>query len=175
MKIADERAAIEAAFDQYRALLDEIPDAQFDASPAGGGWSYAEVYSHILQATLGSSIAAEKCAQATCKPTLKKTSLLGKLVLLFGRFPPVRVKTPKVLAQLMPVKKITKEEARNMLIKCRQRVDTIMPLVYKAPENCRISHPRFGMLNARQWLKFIRIHLKHHLKQIQRIKNKFAA
>jgi uncharacterized linocin/CFP29 family protein len=30
------------------------------------------------------------------------------------------------------------------------------------------------MLNAKQWFKFIRIHLEHHLKQLRRIKNKFG-
>lgn len=30
------------------------------------------------------------------------------------------------------------------------------------------------MLNAPQWFKFIRVHLQHHLKQLERIKNNFA-
>lgn len=175
MKIVDERAAIEAAFDQYRALLDEIPDAQFDASPVGGGWSYAEVYAHILKATLGSSIALEKATQGSCIPTNKKPTLFGRLLLLLGIFPPVKVKAPNAANNQPLADKITKEDARNLLIKCRRRIDTVIPLIHQSSNNCRTSHPRLGMLNARQWLKFIRIHLKHHLKQIQRIENKFTA
>jgi hypothetical protein len=167
-------AAIETAFDNYRARLDMIPDEQWDVTPPGGGWSFAEVYSHILQATLGASIAAEKCAQPNCKLTLKGPTLFGRILLLLGKFPPVKVKVAPTAPDRLSVVKITKEDARNLLIKCRKRMDTIMPLINKAPKNVRITHPRLGMLNARQWLKFIRIHLNHHLKQLQRIENKFS-
>ena len=58
MKISATRYAIEEVLDTYRNLLDTIPDDQFDVTPVDGGWSYSEVYSHILQATMGSTIAA---------------------------------------------------------------------------------------------------------------------
>lgn len=166
--------AIINALDDYRAQLDLIPDEQWNVTPPGGGWSFAEVYSHILQATLGSSIAAEKCSQSSCKLTLKGPTLFGRILLLFGKFPPVKVKVPSTAPDRLSVSKISKEEARNLLIKCRKRMDTILPLVYKASRRARIHHPRLGMLNARQWLRFMRIHLTHHLKQLQRIKNKFS-
>jgi hypothetical protein len=54
MNIGLQHKEIEAALDAYRSRLDIIPDNLFDVTPPGGGWSYAEVYSHILQATLGS-------------------------------------------------------------------------------------------------------------------------
>ena len=174
MKIAGEHKKIEAVLDTYRAKLDTIPDQLFDVTPPNGGWSYAEVYSHIMQATLGASIAMEKCTLSTCKPTNKKLNWQGRLVFLLGMLPPVKYKAPKVLNEKMPALKITKEEARNLIIKCRQRLDNIMPLMHNPDNDGRIQHPRLGMLNARQWLKFIRIHLKHHLKQLERIKNKFA-
>ena len=166
--------AILNALDDYRAQLDLIPDEQWDVTPPGGGWSFAEVYSHILQATLGSSIAAEKCSQSSCKPTNKKPTWFGRILLLIGKFPPVKVKVPPTAPDRLAVNKIIKEDARNLLIKCRKRIDTIAPLVYKAPKNCRVDHPRLGMRNARQWVKFIRIHLTHHLKQLTRIENKFS-
>ena len=166
--------AILNTLDDYRAQLDLIPDGQWDVTPPDGGWSFAEVYSHILQATLGSSIAAEKCTQSSCKPSIKGPTLFGRILLLLGKFPPVKVKVPPTAPDRLSVVKISKEEARNLIIKCRKRMDIILPLIYKAPKNARIAHPRLGMLNAGQWLKFIRIHLNHHLKQLQRIENKFS-
>jgi len=174
MKITDERKKTEDILDTYRSKLDTIPDDMFDATPPGGGWSFAEVYSHIMQATLASTMALERCTQKSCKPTDKKTNLLGKMVLLFGRFPPVKVKQPKSVAEKMPALKISKEEARNMIIKCRQRLDAMVTLMRNAENDGRVAHPRLGMLNAGQWLKFIRLHLAHHLKQLKRIENKFA-
>jgi hypothetical protein len=170
-----EHKAIETVLDVYRSRLDTRADEQFDVTPPGGGWSYAEVYSHIMQANLGSSIAAEKCTLSNCKPTTQGRSLIGFFVLTFMRFPPVRVKVPKAVAAATPAKKISKEEARNLLIKCRKRVNDIAPLVHDSPPHNRIKHPRLGMLNAGQWLKFILIHSKHHLKQLDRIEKKFRA
>ncbi|MCC8425251.1 DinB family protein [Mucilaginibacter sp. UR6-11] len=171
MKIAGARRAIDAALDNYRNQLDTIPDELFEATPPNGGWSFAEVYSHILQATIGSTIAAERCANGTCEPTKKGLTLVGRFALLFGYMP--KVKSTEEGAQI-PVKKLTKEEARNLLIKCRNRVDVITPKVYNAKQFSRFKHSRFGLLNAQQWFRFILVHLNHHLKQIERIKNKFS-
>ncbi|MFI5162404.1 MAG: DinB family protein [Sphingobacteriales bacterium] len=175
MTIEAERRAIDETLDIYRNSLDTIPDDLFDLTPPGGGWSYAEVYSHILQADLSSSIAVEKCTLSTCAPTSKGRTLIGLFVLTAERFPPFPVKVPKSVAAIIPAKKISKEEARNLIIKCRKRVNDLAPNIFDAPKNHRVKHARMGMLNARQWFKFILIHSKHHLKQLDRIENKFSA
>jgi hypothetical protein len=172
MSIANERRAIEEALDNYREQLNVITDEAFTQTPPDGGWSFAEVYSHILQATLGSTIALERCIHSNCEPTKKGTTLVGKILLLFGRFP--RANAPAIVNQKMPAVKITKEEAKNLIIKCRKRMETISPLVPAANKTSRYKHPRLGMLNAGQWFKFIRIHLQHHLKQVDRVKRKLS-
>ncbi len=173
MKLNRQRKLLEQALDKYRRELDLIPDAQFEITPPIGGWSFAETYSHILQADFGSLIAAEKCARKTADATTKRSNILGWMVLTTGSFPPVKVSAPA--AQLAIVKKITKEEARNLLIKVRARLESVMEIVKNAPENYRIKHPRLGMFNAKQWLKFTRIHTEHHLKQLKRIRKSFAS
>lgn len=172
MNIADERKAIDQTLDTYRDLLDVITDKQFAQSPKDGGWSIAEVYSHVLQATLGASIAVERCSNGTCDATRKGLTLMGRFVLFFRRFP-IKVTTPQAEAAKIPVSKISKEDARNLIIKCRRRIDTVAPKIAEETGIHKIKHTRLGMLNGKQWFKFALIHLKHHLKQIDRIKNKF--
>jgi hypothetical protein len=173
MNLSKERKAIDTALDSYRARLDTIPDEQFLETPPGGGWSYAEVYSHVLMATLGSSIALERCTHNSCEPTTKGPNLFGRFLLLTGIFP--RVKVPQAVADALPVKKISKEDARNLIIKCRKRMDATQSLIAASRPNARQKHPRLGMLNAAQWFKFIGIHLRHHLKQLDRIEKKFLS
>jgi len=170
MNIAREYRAIEAALAIYREQLDVIPDEVFAETPADGSWSFSEVYSHIMKASLGSLIAMERCSNSNCPPTNKGLSLQGHFVLTFGCFPPVRVRTPDGTEG----NKITEEEARNLLIKFRQRIEKAMPMVANAPDKVRYAHPNLGMLNAKEWFKFTRIHLQHHLKQLERIKKKFS-
>ena len=173
MNLLKERKAIEGALDSYRARLDTIADELFTTTPQEGSWSFAEVYSHILQATLGSCIALERCANNNCKPTNNRLTFLGRLMMFTGRFPPVRVKVPAAVAAKIPALKIEKEEAKNLLIKCRKRMDEAMPYIKDSTKNSRHKHPRLGMLDGKQWFKFIRIHAQHHLNQLRRIKKKF--
>jgi hypothetical protein len=172
MNITAERKAINEALDIYRNELDAIPDALFTQTPPGGGWSYAEVYSHILMSDLGSLIAMERCCRNTGIVSTKGVTWLGKLVFLIGRFPPFRFSSPDNIASL--AKKITKEEARNLIIRLRKRMDEVIPMTNNALNYSKINHPRLGMLNAKQWFKFIRIHTQHHLKQLQRINRYFS-
>ena len=172
---AKQQIAIYKALDSYRAQLDTIPDELFTETPKGGGWSFAEVYSHILQATLSSSIALDRCINNNCKPTNNRLTFLGRLMMFTGRFPPVKVKVPEKVNAVIPALKIDKEEAKNLLIKCRKRMDELMPLVKDAPPGAKHKHPRLGALDGRQWLKFIQIHLQHHLKQLYRIRKKFKS
>ena len=172
MNIGETRKKIEEVLDIYRKRLDNIPDDLFMVTPPDGGWSYSEVYSHILQANLGSTIAIEKCTMNNCVATNKGRTFIGLMVLSFGRFPPFSVKTPKEIAEKIPVRNITKEEARNLIIKCRKRLEDTVPLIHGSSKHKRIRHPRMGMLNAKQWLKFILIHSEHHLKQLDRVEKK---
>jgi hypothetical protein len=172
MNLLKERKAIDEALDGYRARLDTIPEALFTVTPAEGVWSFSEVYSHILQATLSSAIALERCANNNCKPTNNRLTLIGRYMMLTSRFPPVKVKVPESVAARIPAQKIDEEEARNLLIKCRKRIDELTPLINDALPSAKHKHPRLGALDAKQWLKFIRIHLQHHLKQLDRIQKK---
>jgi hypothetical protein len=171
MNIAHEHKSINTALDEYRHRLDQIPDEQFDLTPPTGGWSYAEVYSHIMQANLGSSIAAEKCCRKTGVTTNKGLNWKGRLVFLLGSFPPGKRKAPAALDAL--ARKISKEEARNLIVKLRKRVDEVVQLAGHTISDCKISHPGLGMLTAAQWIKFIRIHTQHHIKQLNRIQKSF--
>jgi len=47
------------------------------------------------------------------------------------------------------------------------------PKVKNANPKIKTKHPVIGYLNAKQWLRFIEIHLNHHLKQLKRIENSF--
>ena len=173
MNIAKYHKAITAALDAYRTRLDDIPDEQFTETPPGGGWSYAEVYAHILQSDLGSTIAMERCINGTCEPTGKGLNFIGRLVLAIGRMPVSKVKATDEKAAVQNVNKISKEDARNLLVKCHKRVDDITVKLSSSVSQKRYPHPRFGTLNAWQWLKFILIHTKHHFKQLDRIRKKF--
>ncbi|OOQ58560.1 DinB family protein [Mucilaginibacter pedocola] len=175
MNIAKERRAIESALDEYRRQLDGFTEDAFATTPPIGGWSYSEVYDHILKSSLGSSIALERCTHNNCPPTKKGMNFWGYYMMLTGNVPPFKTNVPEAVAAKVAPKKIEIEEAKNLIIKVRKRIESTAQLVASASPRARWEHPRLGMLNASQWFKFIRVHLQHHLEQLDRIRKSFGA
>lgn len=102
----------------------------------------------------------------------RPTHFTVQLILFFGMLPPIKkYEVPKRLMQR--VKKINCLSAQQFIIDFELQLAKIFPHLKKADPKIKIKHPRLGYLNAIQWLRFIEIHLRHHLKQINRIEKSF--
>ena len=151
----------------YEAILARVSEHTFIQSPSDGSWSYSETYSHIFQSGLLSLLAIENCIQQNGEFSRKSIQWIPMLILFFGRFPPGKIKAPKRISSM--VKKISKEEANTLILKFKLRLQEISHVVNSADSHQKIKHPRLGLLNAKQWLRFIEIHTIHHVKQLKRI------
>ncbi len=172
MNIIKAKTSLDRIIETYKKRLFSYDDAIFSLTPPDQGWSYSEVYAHIFDASLLSLIALENCLNG--KGEDKPTHFAVKLILFFGSFPPAKkYKVPKRLANR--VKKISKTEALDFILEFEKALEKTNPGVAKANKRSKIKHPRLGYLNAQQWLRFIEIHLKHHLKQLIRIEKGFKA
>lgn len=156
--------------ERYENLIKSVSEETFTQNPIDGGWSYSETFSHIFQANLASLIAIEKCYLGTGKIDRKLINWVVWAILFFGRLPPGKLKAPASIASM--AKKITREEAANLIIKFRNRLSDFKSKIEKADPNQKIKHPRLGLLNAKQWLRFIEVHTIHHTYQLGRIESK---
>ncbi len=153
----------------YRVKLTGMNEINFAITPPDGGWSYSEVYSHIFDSSLLSLIALANCIKGSGEE--KPTAFAVKVILFFGSLPPgKKYKVPKRLIDR--VKKIDILTAKQMIDEFEQQLSKLYPQIKSANLNIKTKHPRLGYLNAEQWLRFIEIHLKHHLKQLARINSK---
>ncbi|MBK0383200.1 DinB family protein [Pedobacter sp. SD-b] len=172
MSVKSDKEALLKSLKFYEEFLKTLNEDVFLTTPPIGGWSYSEVYSHILSANLLSFIALEKCLNKTAEIKTKKPDWRVRLILFLGKFPPGKLKAPKVIADL--VKKISTEEARNQMVKIKKRI-TEMPVGFKNfDSNYKMKHPRLGYLDAKSWLRFMVIHTQHHERQIKRIVKSFS-
>lgn len=172
MSINQTASQIIQATARYEAFLATLSEADFKRNPADGVWSYAEVYSHIFVANLSSLLVLKKCIEGTAEEDNKSTHFAVWLILFFGKFPPGKIKAPARIAAL--VKKINPAEAQQLMRNFSQRLQELVPQVSGASSNQKAKHPRLGLLNARQWLRFIEIHTKHHEKQLYRIQKQLG-
>ena len=157
--------------ESYKAKLANQSEEEFTLTPPIGGWSYSEVYSHIFDASLISLMALNNCIKGEGEN--KPTHFAVKIILFFGSFPPN--KKYKVPTRLMErVKKINLIAAQQLIIDFEIQMAKTLPQIAHTNVKIKTKHPRLGYLNAKQWFKFIEIHLHHHLKQLNRIENSLA-
>ena len=150
----------------YRERIQTLQAANFEKTPADGTWSYSEVFAHIFDLSILSLDAIDRCLSMEAKK--RRTPFIARAILFIGAFPPVmKLKVPKQFASR--VKKISIAEAVSLMAEFELKLQSYPKLVAQADPNLKVAHPRLGYLNARQWLRFIEIHLKHHLKQLKRI------
>lgn len=150
----------------YQKKLGELEEDRFLETPPIGGWSYSEVYFHIFDSSILSL--KQMSGAMTGKGEQQPTAFIVKLILFMGSLPPGRkYKAPKRLAERL--KKISKTEALALMDEFIKQLEKDVLLLPNAAKNLKMPHPRFGYLNAFQWLRFIKIHLSHHLQQLHRI------
>ncbi|MBC7655354.1 MAG: DinB family protein [Oligoflexus sp.] len=171
MTVKSDKEALLQSLKFYAEFLKTVNEDIFLTTPPIDGWSYSEVYSHILSANLMSFIALEKCLNKTAEIKSRKADWRVRLILFLGRFPLGKLKAPATIADL--VKKITKEEASNQVIRIRKKIEELNVNFKNFDANYKMKHPRLGYLDAKQWLRFMVIHTKHHEKQIKRIAESF--
>jgi len=151
----------------YESLLANVSEDTFIQTPADGSWSYSETYSHIFQSGLLSCMAIENCIQQNGEHSRKSIHWIPMLILFFGQFPPGKIKAPERIAAM--VEKISREEAKTLILKFKSRLQEISHQVNTADPRQKIKHPRLGFLNSKQWFRFIEIHTIHHTRQLKRI------
>lgn len=173
MSVASNKNKLIKSLRFYEEFLKTIDEAIFTATPPSGGWSYAEVYSHITNVNYISAIAAEKCLSKVAEIKTRKPDWRVRLILFLGKFPPGKIKAPEAVEE--STKKISKEEAANLLIKIYKKIEALNPQFENFDANYKIKHPRLGYLNAKHWLRFMVVHTNHHKKQIIRIHKDFIA
>ena len=162
--------SLQRVIEAYRSKLHALPDERFAQTPSIGGWSASEVYGHIFDASLLSLKALNECLEG--RGANRSTPFVTKVILFFGAFPPgVRFKTPKILDGRLKV--ISKLEAAELIRAFTGELELLRVKISGANPNVKSKHPRLGYLNAKQWLRFIGIHLRHHMKQLNRVEKSF--
>lgn len=153
----------------YENLLLKVSEEDFIKSPPGAAWSFSETFAHIFQSNLLSLMAADRCILSTGSQTFstKRIHWIAWLILFFGRFPPIKIKAPANIRAM--VKKISKEDARNLIANFKIRFQEVSLKIDQADPHQKVKHPKLGLLNAAQWLRFIEVHTFHHTKQLKRI------
>jgi hypothetical protein len=132
-----------------------------------GKWCAAEILEHLYLTYTGTTKAFERCLQAG-QPQVRARVLQDRMrtmvVVGLGHMPKGRQSPKHALPRGMTPEQVTREIGPRIsamdeaIAQCESRF---------GKQNRLLDHPILGPLTGRQWRKFHWVHGRHHLKQIQ--------
>lgn len=154
---------------RYSYKLNNYTEESFQHKIQADIWSPAEVYAHITTANRLTVKGMKKAINNEATEDSSSLSWPARIIFLTGRFPAGR-KAPDVIVRRTPeLKSIA--EAKYALDELESELNEVWDFRHSWSKTQKLKHPALGMLNNQQWIKFMLIHSKHHLKQLDRIRS----
>jgi hypothetical protein len=147
--------------------LRERSAEEWQRGPAGK-WTAAQIVEHLA---LGLELSAKtfqtrRDRAPMVRPRTPAEKIAKLLILGFGWFPPGR-KAPSLT---VPASEITRETAEaHFLAGVATWRELERELLPARRHNLFAKHPRLGDLTLEEWIRFHRIHARHHARQIRRL------
>jgi hypothetical protein len=153
---------LQAFYDEAQALL-AWPEARLlQPVTEVSAWSAARHLTHV--ALINEKILTgllRACRGEAELSTEGGVAPAGLFVLVLGRIPRGRARTP---AAFEPPEALTQEDVATHLARSRAVLTDLEPHLPELPRlKGRMRHPMLGMLNGQQFLRFARLHARHHL------------
>ena len=164
---------IKESVESYLQKLLTIDAKVWNAKPANAGWSFTQMYDHLLSAHYGMFARMIKgCASQAYGDDGGEMNEHGEKIFAFNSLPPIEIKVPEgfnakqpeVLDQL-----VAKERLEKLLVE----LDGLKNVVDGATNSYKIKHPLLGPLNAQQWYNMCDMHWRHHFRQLHKLEKEF--
>lgn len=156
----------------YINELDQFNIEQLKEKQADNEWSIGQMIQHLISSALDMQLYhAEQCLLSSKKPlsSRKEKTELGAAIFAQGSFPPIRIQVPPSV-QYTPQLPESKEQLIEGLHMVIQKMKELEPFLEKASRQNTLPHPAFGELCAEEWFLLVEMHYRHHLLQLERIK-----
>ncbi len=169
-KLALQRFEVTAT--HYIHELDQFSLEQLRQKQIDNEWSIGQMLQHLISSALYMQLRnIDQCLMPSQDPMVPRTEKTEVGVAIFsqGSFPPIRIHVPPS-SQYTPEQPESKEQLIQGLQTVIQRMKEIEPTLEKVSKQNTVSHPRFGGLCAEEWFLLVEMHYRHHLLQLDRLK-----
>ncbi len=152
--------------DQWISFLDDYTLEMLSRQPREGTWSLGQVYRHLIDDTNYQVEQMQLAAVSTANSEAEMRQD-GKALFLNNSFPDILIEGPATGSHIpQPLDRAT---LRQELIAIRDTVNELQASIDLDTATGKTEHPGFRFFSALEWLQFIEMHLRHHLRQKQRI------
>ncbi|MFZ6663344.1 DinB family protein [Cytophagales bacterium SYC-11] len=164
---------IKESVESYIQKLTAIDSAKWNAKPANEGWSFAQMYDHLISAHYGMFARMIKgCASQAYGQEGGEMNGDGEKIFAYNSLPPIDIKVPQGFNAKQP-EVIEQTVAKDQLEKILRELDALRVLVEGATKTYKIKHPIIGPLNAQQWYNMCDMHWRHHFRQLRKLEKEF--
>lgn len=134
--------------------------------PRAGSWSLGQVYNHIIDDT--SWFAGQMKEALECRENAGET-MHPNARAMFERngFPDIRIEGPATNTFIAQPQSI--EELARRLAAIKTTVDDLFREFDPTASTGKTQHPGLHFFSAVEWLQFSEMHMRHHLRQKERI------
>ena len=158
--------ALQTLLDEAAAFLDWPEDSMFTVLSEISGWSIGQQLYHVTLANASIPRLIERLQKGTIgntedEPIPDKIAIILEGYIPEGRKAPARVVPPTDLD--LPL--LTKDFSR--MRKATQRLAPQLDALDQATH--RFPHMFFGPMTAIEWVRFMHIHTKHHMRIVERL------
>jgi hypothetical protein len=146
--------------------LERYSVAELLVKPQDGGWSIGQLYNHLINETAFYIGEIETCLSNN-EHAKEKMSDEGRKLFQKNCFPDVKLKRPEGNPE--PPQPENKEKLMAEMEKLKLKLHQLGTDIENSRNNGKTRHPGLLYFNAREWLQFAEMHLRHHLRQKREI------
>lgn len=149
--------------------LDTLNENQLTFKPGENKWSITEIVHHLVLSEQGAYRYMCKKNLAESLPQLGWTAAFRSVTLNFGMKLPLKYKAPR-RGNIQPTGDVSYQQLKQEWQEVRENLRQFVEAF--PAERMQVAifrHPFTGYLTITQAFRFFEAHLKHHLKQIERI------
>ena len=145
--------------------LSGYDEDEFLIQPGPGKWSIGQVYMHLLSETSYFLSQVKYCLEheENISGEMKEE---GRLMFLQNAFPDLQIDRGPDLSDVS--QPVNKQMLVNEFETLRQEINLIGEKDLNEFRG-KTMHPGLGYFNAKEWLQFSEMHMRHHFRQKQRI------
>lgn len=134
--------------------------------PSPTSWSLGQVCMHLIEATHYYLEQANICLSSNDHEQEDMT-LPAKAMFRNNEFPDELIEGPP--SNDITPQPVSKEELLQSLMKLKEKINRVAGLISTTTSKGKTKHPGLHYFNAKEWLQFADMHLRHHLRQKKRI------
>jgi hypothetical protein len=143
----------------WEALCVEYPESILQWKPSEERWSVGQVYTHLLEETTYYLEQAIHCATYS-ENEEQSSNAQGQKIFAAGALPSLRIEGP---ASHQSIHAIASMGHVNILLKkLHSHWEQAIRTVSQSNGKGKTRHPGLGYFDAREWLVFAGMHLRHH-------------